>query len=94
MTTRVYTLPEVAQMTRIPLKVIKRGCRAGEIEHTITGGRDRLHRGMTQAQIDLLLETRRSGATATPAQVPAPTSDLEAILAHARSRPTRRRRAA
>ncbi|MEV7230756.1 hypothetical protein AB0M79_27595 [Polymorphospora sp. NPDC051019] len=58
-----YTLPEVAEKTDLSLRSIEHGCREGRIEHLSKGdGTIRVHRRMTQMQIDKLLAERTKPA--------------------------------
>lgn len=56
---RVYSLEEVAEMTGISLRRIELACRGDELEHVHDGAA----RGMTLAQIDLLVASRTRGHT-------------------------------
>ncbi|PZG12468.1 hypothetical protein C1I95_25815 [Micromonospora craterilacus] len=69
---RPLTLPEVAQVTGLSLRLIERGCRKGAIEHTPKGeGTERVHRIMYPHQVRLLLESRQVGVTKPVEQPPA-----------------------
>lgn len=86
-----YTLPEVHRMTGISLRSIERGCRNGTIEHLPIGeGQERRHRRMTRHQVDLLVASRSSGATAAAAAQPSPVDDLAEAIAASRRLQSRR----
>ncbi|WBB94265.1 hypothetical protein [Verrucosispora sp. WMMC514] len=88
---RPLTLPEVAQVTGLSLRMLQRGCRAGRIKHTPKGeGTERVHRIMYPQQVRELLESRQTGDT-RPAQ-PAAVDPIEEAIAATRALHTRQRR--
>jgi hypothetical protein len=56
---RVLSLSEVSEVTGFSLRWLEKECRAKRLEHTHEGNT----RGMTLAQVDLLVASRRSGTT-------------------------------
>ncbi|MER7167276.1 hypothetical protein ABT336_14550 [Micromonospora sp. NPDC000207] len=90
---RPYTLPEVAAMTGLSLRMIERGCRNGTIEHTPIGdGTKKQHRRMYPHQVQKLLADRakRSTANVRAVAAPDPDDDIAAAIAASRQLHTRR----
>jgi hypothetical protein len=89
MTEKTYTLREVADMTGISHHSIKVGCRNGTIEHIRRGdGEKRVHRVMSQSQINTLVQSRIGGKVELE-PVDALTATIEATRAAMRRTPRR-----
>lgn len=92
MTEKTFTLAEVADMTGISLHSIKVGCRNGSIEHIKRGdGAKRVHRVMSQSQVDALVKSRIGGGKTEnePEPVDELTAAVEATRAAMRRSPKR-----
>lgn len=84
---RVLPLAEVAQLTGISQRKLEIECRAGRLEHTHDGNL----RGMTLAQVDLLVASRKAGATEVAPRITAsPHSAAVASSRRAANRAPRR----
>jgi hypothetical protein len=68
---RIYTLEEVADLTHVSLSRLKRLVRAEKVHHFREGDT----RGMTLAQIDLLIASRSGGQTDVSAIAKLPEAD-------------------
>jgi hypothetical protein len=63
----LYTLPEVAERTKVALRTLEEDCLAGRVEHTLKGRT----RGMTPTQVALMLRQHRVPAKGDVQPAPA-----------------------
>ncbi|BCJ65124.1 hypothetical protein [Polymorphospora rubra] len=86
-----YTLREVAEKTGLSLRSIEKGCRDGTIGHLPKcDGTIRVHRRMTQTQIDKLLADRTKQAVQfVAAPTREPVDELEEARRMSRERANR-----
>ncbi len=87
---RVWPLAEVANITGFSQRWLEKECRADRLEHTHEGHT----RGMTVAQIGLLVASRKSGVTAVDAKAGQLSAVNQAVAATLRSGASRTRRRA
>ncbi|GAA0527039.1 hypothetical protein GCM10010172_04450 [Paractinoplanes ferrugineus] len=78
---RVLPLPEVAELTGFSLRRLELDCRADRIDHTKDGNT----RGMTLAQVDQLVASRRRGGGQAIASVEDPSDHEKAVAASLRN---------
>ncbi|GAA4439768.1 hypothetical protein [Phytohabitans houttuyneae] len=92
---KLYTIAEVAVLTGYSRHSIEQDCEDGRVEFTRRGGRERVHKRMTAAQVEALRRYRTEAARPEPRQL----TDIEAVVAatqaaQRRPRTRTRRRAA